>query len=304
MERNITLDYFKLFLAILVITIHLPIESTTSKWLYWLYHEGFSNGLARIAVPCFFILNGYFLDINNKIKVKKYISHIGILYVVWMLFYLPTYSYLDAKSILITIIGGYKHLWYLIALVEVVIVLYLINKIIKKKVFLLIVALLLFVCGYIVELNYPYATDIDIYKFRNFLFIGLPFVLLGNLMKNIDVSKYKKLLKIFLPISLLIFFIEVFVSYHYLYIADIYLSLFFVCPLFLILLLNYPRYVSVSNDIGLYSLAIYLIHPFIIKIVLGIFIEDTIYLFPLVTILTIISSSMIIKANKSFKIFL
>lgn len=304
MERNITLDYFKLFLAILVITIHLPIETTTPSWLYWFYHDGFSNGLARIAVPSFFILNGYFLDINNKIKVKKYISHIGLLYIVWMIFYLPYYDHLDVKSIFIVIFGGFWHLWYLIALIETVLFFYILNKFVKSKIWLFAIALSLFVCGYVLELNYPYANDIDLYKFRNFLFVGLPFVLLGNLIKDIDVAKYQRLVKILCPISILIYFIEVYISCNYLYISDIYLSLFFICPVFLILLLNYPRYISTSNNIGLFSLAIYLIHPFIIKLVLQIFVEDTIYLFPLVAILTIFFSSLIIQANKSFKIFL
>lgn len=304
MERNITLDYFKLFLAVLVITIHLPIEPTTPRWLYWLYHEGFSNGLARIAVPSFFILSGYYLDINNKIKVRKYIIHIGTLYIVWMLFYLPYYSFLDFKSMLITLIGGFWHLWYLIALIEAVIIFYVINKAIKKKLGLFIIAFLLFVSGYVLELSYPYANNIDLYKYRNFLFVGLPFLILGHLIKGINISEYQKWVKLILPVFFILFFFEVAISYSYLHIADIYLSLFIICPLLLIFLLNYPQYTSLPNSLGALSLAIYLIHPFIIRIVLDIFVEDTIYLFPLVLILTIFSSCLIIQANKNIKIFL
>lgn len=81
MGRNITLDYFKMFLCILIITIHIP--PLFSEQLNEIYGWFIYNGIARTAVPIFFIINGYFL--HNKIHrweiVKKYLSKLTIIYI-------------------------------------------------------------------------------------------------------------------------------------------------------------------------------------------------------------------------------
>ena len=49
MERNIRLDYFRIILSLLVITIHAQFLFSENSLIGWLI----SNGIARIAVPCF-----------------------------------------------------------------------------------------------------------------------------------------------------------------------------------------------------------------------------------------------------------
>ena len=54
--RNLSLDYLKVFLAVCVVFLH-------GGWLYDINElVGYLhvNGLFRIAVPLFFIINGYY----------------------------------------------------------------------------------------------------------------------------------------------------------------------------------------------------------------------------------------------------
>jgi len=55
MKRNPALDYLKIVLSILVIAIHI-----TPLAIYDIEHY-IRNGIARTAVPVFYIINGYFL---------------------------------------------------------------------------------------------------------------------------------------------------------------------------------------------------------------------------------------------------
>lgn len=86
-ERNPALDYFKILLSILVITIHIyPLfdKLSFSSW-------AISGGIARIAVPCFFVFSGYFIasKIDDPKATFKYLKHLLIIYVVWALIYFP-----------------------------------------------------------------------------------------------------------------------------------------------------------------------------------------------------------------------
>lgn len=54
--RNISLDILKVFLAMLVVLIHCSFLSDYNHLFSYLIIQGIS----RIAVPVFFIINGYF----------------------------------------------------------------------------------------------------------------------------------------------------------------------------------------------------------------------------------------------------
>ncbi len=75
MERNITLDYFKIFLSVLVITIHF--HSKSADYYSDLATSFICNGIARIAVPCFFIINGFYLyRLKDRKSIGNYLSKI------------------------------------------------------------------------------------------------------------------------------------------------------------------------------------------------------------------------------------
>lgn len=310
-ERNITLDYFKILLSILVIIIHLPlldIQPFTSNILGegLLYSVGIflSFGLTKIAVPSFFIINGYFLDFSDRKKVIKYITKMIKIYVVWTLFYLPFMiekASLSMYPILLTM--GYYHLWYLPALIGATICIFCIKKYINSPILLLIIAVLIFGLGYYIQQTNPHSS-LRIFMYRNFFFMGVPFVLLGNLIKSFDFSRYKRLVAIITAISLLTLFLESSIYiYTYGMMPNIYLSLIIVCPLLMIFVLQNSRKKAAKNDdIGQLSSAIFFIHP-VVLFLIDIPVLNAFKL-PFVIIASIFFSFAIIQANKSLKIFL
>jgi surface polysaccharide O-acyltransferase-like enzyme len=128
MERNITLDYFKLFLSVLVIIIHTPlIFSGNGKELSeWLIHDG----ITRIAVPCFFIINGYFIgeQILDGKFVKKYATRLLFIYIVWTTIYCVNFYDESIRRLFVFCLTGYLHLWYVVALIAGTVILYFFKK--------------------------------------------------------------------------------------------------------------------------------------------------------------------------------
>ena len=89
MMRNAYLDYLKVGLAVMVVALHAGIFQEQSAYLSYL----FVNGCLRLAVPVFFVINGFFFfNVMNRNKsVFAWINRMLILYVVWMLIYSPFY---------------------------------------------------------------------------------------------------------------------------------------------------------------------------------------------------------------------
>lgn len=72
MERNILLDYVKIILSILVITIHMQPLFDYGEFRGWII----THGIARVAVPIFFITGGYYIagkldDVKSLKKVPE-----------------------------------------------------------------------------------------------------------------------------------------------------------------------------------------------------------------------------------------
>lgn len=312
-ERNITLDYFKIILSILVINIHAPFVSIyppeeSSFWHQTGYVCGWmvSHGVTKIAVPLFFIINGFFLDLTNNSKLVRYLKRLFIMYIVWSLFYLPSYyPYLDTATFIRVFITGFFHLWYLPGLIGAVILLFVINKIIKNKFILIVIAITLFVLGYYIQMQDPY-TDIERIKYRNFLFFGFPFVLFGYLLKGLDFAKYKKTIIISVIIGVILLLAE-----SYLYMVqqrtnNLMLSLLVLCPALFILVLQYSKTGNTDKSIDIISqlsTAVYYVHPMVIRWTALLFAIDIVS-FPYIVIASFIVAYLVIQVNKTFKIFL
>lgn len=311
-ERNITLDYFKIILSILVINIHAPFVSIyppvdTGFWPQLGYVSGwlFSHGITKIAVPLFFIINGFFLDLSNTTKVIKYIKRLIIMYIAWALFYLPIYyPYLDTMTFIKVLATGFFHLWYLPGLIGAVILLFFINKIIKNKITLIIIAIVLFSIGYLIQMRDPY-TDIEMIKYRNFLFFGFPFVLFGYLLKEFDIERLRKVV-----IVLVIMGIALLASESYLYMIqqktnNLMFSLLIVCPALFIFVLQHSKTgIDKSNGIiSQLSTAVYYIHPMVIRWTSLLFAINIIS-FPYIVITSLVAAILLIKSNKYLKILL
>lgn len=128
-------DVLKIILALFVVAIHCWVKDSN----YYLYQ------LCQIAVPCFFVISGFLLEKQSEGNEynKKYLKKIIRLYSIWVLIYFPfslyqlfssgkpysesIYWYIRNVFISGDFYQGWQ-LWYLLALIQVSIVLMILKK--------------------------------------------------------------------------------------------------------------------------------------------------------------------------------
>lgn len=122
MRKQISgIDVGRVVAAILVVMIHTsPFESISPALDFAMTH-----GLARVAVPFFFMVSGYFLFRDCKpdtAKLKRFVKRTAIVYGIAMALYLPVNLYngfFTRESRLLSVLqallldGTMYHLWYL-----------------------------------------------------------------------------------------------------------------------------------------------------------------------------------------------
>lgn len=195
------LNALKIIAAFFVVAIHVH------------FPGDFGTGViavARFAVPFFFMVSGFFSYYGDKSslkeKYKRKIKHVFVLFaggtVLYFLFGTAVALYsgsvvdyfgkiFSIKSILEFLIFNNtsvsEFLWFLPALIYVYFVFYIFEKAgITKKVYFLIPVL--FVIGFVLRESIEYlpaypALMSNGYVYRNFLFVGLPFFILGHFIK-------------------------------------------------------------------------------------------------------------------------
>ncbi len=198
------LDFLKFVAAFLVVAIHIPPFEEIAP----VFSHELQQVICRMAVPFFFVCTGYFIGekITDKDRVKKYLFHIIKMYVWWSLLYLiPIIDRFWKKKRSIAanilelvrrffVIGSYIQLWYLLATVVAVLVLYLLVARFRWSVKGIIsVAVLLYLIGvchntyrHVFDNVLPAASEIKWYlsvfaTARNGIFFGFPFVTMGYL---------------------------------------------------------------------------------------------------------------------------
>lgn len=258
-------------LSILVILIHIPAswESET----YSLYVKPF---LTRFAVPCFFIISGWFLygyDSRRKsIQSLKKLFPVTILSC--LAFYIlkgfPEITKWDIWNLILynsTDQFGY-HLWYLYAYLYVLIIIAVFNHHIWKiGVFLIPLLLCAELClgkysNIVLGREFPF-----IYC-RNFLVTGLTYVLIGAYIRKNDLQLNRKLLIVlisFFALSTIIekfFLIETGLESP----RESYISTPFLAVAVFLFFKGMQIKKSFLTEAGKkYSLWIYIIHPAILK---------------------------------------
>ncbi len=301
MERNLRLDYFRIILSILVITIHaqpLFSERSLTGWLI-------SNGIARIAVPCFFIMSGYFIHskLNNKKDLKRYLLRILVIYILWSLIYLLTYYHtIETRSLITFAFMGYYRLWFLPALFIGILLLVGIRKVVKEDKMILVSGIILFFIGTIMESYFklPYRT------YCNGIFFGYPFVALGYVIqkRNWKDNYNTILLYSLLVISFVLLIIQSYIGY----IQEIYynmsIALYIFCPMLFTLILRGSKELPSKGYIHKVASNIYYIHIFVLTMIIPLSDTDNIYKLPLITIISVLLSIFIVIINKRIKIFL
>lgn len=309
-ERNISLDYLKLVLSILVITIHVPDPFGSTQWISW----PIQNGLARIAVPIFFIMNGFYLYpiLGDKVKVKKYLLRLVLLYAVWMIIYRPFYAGDDHYRTLQKLIFGYTHLWYIAALIPTVAVLYFCKKWKLLNDGFLIFSFALYLLGFFMQKMYAF--DIEIVPIemygqatRNFVMPSLFFVYLGyyihdkGLMQRIHTNN-KTIAAI--VILCLLLMAESYFTLIYSLPSDYYLVLPVLCPLIFMVVYQKGKVGKYDKQVRDLSTAVYFSHVLVIKLLesSGMFYQSALCIMAL--FFSLVVSIALVRLNNELKFFL
>lgn len=209
-NRNTSIDHMKLIAAFLVVAIHVsPLSGINETGDFIL-----TRIIARIAVPFFFMVTGYFVlpdSIRHNGRVLKFLKKTGILYLTAMILYLPVNYYAGYfKQLKITTIlkdvffdGTFYHLWYLPAvMLGILICLFLIRITGQKAAFF--ISLILYLAGLLgdsyygftrlfpfIEKLYDGIFQISSYT-RNGIFFAPIFLMLGCLIKNGEKAEAKE----------------------------------------------------------------------------------------------------------------
>lgn len=311
MSRNVAIDVLKLILAFMVVGLHVGIGG-----------EFLTNGLFRIAVPLFLLINGYyFFPILSKGNEISWLKRLVSLYCIWMLiysyfwFHIPDATVQSYINLLRVMFIGYHHLWYVSGMIGAAIILIFLKK--SNNIQLITLATLLFLIGVIIQYsgNYHYFKGSYLdnlfnqhFSHRNFLFFSLPFFVIGYLINKYSVqTKIGFRLSVFLSgIGLTLLLLESITNYQQPTRDggfDNYFSLIIVCPAIFILF-GKIKIEADTKSIALFSSAIYFLHVWVMKL-LEKFTELDSYLLVFFTILlSLFASKILIFINNRFKYFL
>ena len=180
-------DLFRIVAAVLVIKIHtgdIPFLGENGNLLL-------SGVIARIAVPFFFAVTGFFTDLSSVESVKKLLEKTLLLYAAATAVYLPYGSWLASiKQVVFD--GTFYHLWYFPALALGAVIVYFLKKLPTAAALAIASALYLFgLCGdsYITLAQNiePLRRALDLlsnvfFYTRNGIFFAPMFLLTGNVI--------------------------------------------------------------------------------------------------------------------------
>ncbi|AEW85846.1 acyltransferase [Flavobacterium columnare] len=315
--RNNNLDVLKIIMAFLVIALHIfPVSKVTG--IEGLISYEIASGITRIAVPTFFLISGYFLrnKLNDKPYLWKYTKRILLLYVVWQFIYLPdlirfyNLGWFSKSDMILKLIYGYWHLWYLLATTIAVGLLYLLRNLstaIKTK-----LILFLLILGYSFQIGIQ-SNRLDLmflYEIigttRNYLFFALPMMMIGTMYDKWkdEIPQFKWL---FIPLWIILL-IEVGMYYKYKVKAMDFLLTLPLLSMLTFYWINESHQSFIQKTIpATLSLGIYLCHPYAIRMVNELLPEQGFYdwllKYPIICFLTLILWWLMDQINKKLTYF-
>lgn len=288
-NRNQSIEICKLFASFLVVFAHIPFPGLIGKA---------ADCLAKITVAFFFAVTGYFnYQVTDTAKIKLRILHIVKLNIIasfaeilWKVLeteyhggstivYLKSIipSAFDIRQLLILNINPYRvHLWYLFAILEIYVLLYLYvcfwgkQKPNYRPLYIISSCLLAI---NIVFSVYGLSVDfiVNPWLFYNAIFYGLPMFSIGvfiheyqdRIMENYSLNTFR-LICVFLFGTILSVIETMGSSGTYSY---VYLGCMIEMTALLLLCLRYPQIAGPSKTadfiisrLGLYSTTVYIVH--------------------------------------------
>ncbi|MEQ6280393.1 acyltransferase family protein [Kluyvera huaxiensis] len=304
--RNLAIDYLKVVLAFLVLVLHSEIFLHTIPTLGFVL----INGVCRIAVPLFLLISGYyFVYITTFDRLKKWLARLSLLYLLWMLVYSPFWFDVSNLRSLMNLATGFAALWYFPGLIIAGAMLYLMRNL--RMPILLTMASILYLAGFAIQQlgnMHVMSGRLDVlfnwYPFyRNAVFDCFPILVLGYVMRRDDLWCKLKIRKWHVAAVLMLIVVESMANYAI--VGNESLDMMLFLPLGSVVIFLYVKNLSVcgaGNNVAMFSVAVFLIHPlwFFIYIDLNIGAPR----FAFVLLMTIISSTLLVAANKRLKYIL
>ncbi len=318
-ERNISLDYLKVAMSLLVVAIHYPLLGEVSPLAEFLICEC----IARIAVPTFLIINGYyFYDALNggPGAWTRWLRRVLVLYTVWMVVYLPLY-YQGISSVRDVVYLGWKYvsgvgpLWYLLGMLAGGMFLVAARKLLDRRGWMLPLAVALFylLCVYLTRFT-PYL-KLTTHGFNGyaprFLIFGPPFMLAGYWLRSRGGEFVRAVCRrpaLWGCVALATMLAEG-VAYYFSPIEqalpDCYFSTLLAAPVVFVIFNDAVRRPSQERFFGLLASSVFFLHTYVGILVLALLPGErptAIYL--TVLFVTLLASVALVELNKKIKIFL
>lgn len=290
--RYTSVDVFRLMCAVMVVIIHTHPLSEIGATADFIT----SQIIPRIGVPFFFASAGFFFIkslLSGKNTAIQYFLRLLRIYTIWSIIYFAIDAVNLTRSggsfgellkecfIRYFIFGSSNHFWYFPAILFSVLVVALVHKMHLLKHFSWFTLILYIVgclgCSYYkignsipfisTLINHPQFTTI-----RRVLLMGLPFFTIGYFL-NVwgDILFSKKKAVYFLPISVLLWLIEIVIVVTLKLQQNIIITLFLYPMLFIVYMFLLQLNMKISDKIALYSRIsagfMYYSHPIIIMII-------------------------------------
>lgn len=278
--RDGAIDSLKIILSCFVVGLHGAFLYDFGAFFPFLLR----NGVFRLAVPTFFVINGFYFERIGSRNLFKWFWHIITIYVIWTAIYAILWipeARGSFRVILIDVFIGYYHLWYLPALAFAGVMLFFLRQ--QRALVIFFLALILFIIGCFFEYSgiFGFFGDSSIgdlaHKMtlhRNFLVFGFPFLAIGFLISRHE-GAFKRYKCWFFPAAIIAVasvLAESALNYHIMPSPsedlDLMVSLFPACAL----LFLWVRELQISGNSRLLSqvaTAIYLVHVFVLKSLTG-----------------------------------
>ena len=282
-QKNNTLELFKLFASYMVLFIHVPFHGEFGVTI---------DALARFAVPFFFLVSGFYSYQITCEKIKKRIANILILFIPAIICYnifeiakLMLWNkdglvvFFDRFTDLSTFINflifnnvyaNFGHLWYLLAILYVYLIFYFVTKFhVKDKVIFIISFLLLFLHIILGEGLSIVGIKIPFLVVRNFALMGIPFFALGLFVKKYE-HKFQNIPGYIILVSAIIGILTSIISRRFmgeneLHIGSLFILFAIVCTFIKYKDVKYPSFVTALEGCSTY---IYIFHIIIATVVL------------------------------------
>lgn len=298
MKRYDAFDVLKCLCAFCIVFIHTGIQTTAGSYL--------SSSVCRYAVPCFFMISGFFH--KSAVERKREGRQIRKILVLLLVSTLVYFVYGIVNASISGNLSGYfddifswivlfhllvfnynpiaGQLWYLQAILYVLVIMWIFRRIGKEKILYFFIPFLLLgniFCGYPYML--VFGSPLNDYWVKNFFFAGLPFFLIGDLIRRKEDKILLATEKVWavvcmIALTLLLTFAAILErtflqrSGQPSYWFDYYISTFFAAPLVFILFLRFNRsfgrcflFRALAFTGRRYSMVIYVVHTLIINMI-------------------------------------